>query len=104
MERITGAVAEGEDSVAGFQTLAILQDHGADLARTVARWLVVFLQRPGGQSQFSERISLPVTANAHVRNLLDSIVADPAADHRQAQLARRASLSERHLRRLFVGG
>jgi transcriptional regulator GlxA family with amidase domain len=83
--------------------LALVQeDHGADLARTVARWLVVFLQRPGGQSQFSERLSVPTTTNAHVRTLLDEIAADPAADHRQAQLARRVSLSERHLRRVFL--
>jgi len=83
--------------------LALVQeDHGADLARTVARWLVVFLQRPGGQSQFSERLSVPATTNAHVRTLLDEIAADPAADHRQAQLARRVSLSERHLRRVFL--
>ena len=32
--------------------LALVElDHGAALARDVARWLVVFLQRPGGQSQ-----------------------------------------------------
>jgi transcriptional regulator GlxA family with amidase domain len=83
--------------------LALVQDdHGAEVARTVARWLVVFLQRPGGQSQFSERLSLPVTVGAQIRAVLDEIVADPAADHRQTQLARRAALSERHLRRLFA--
>lgn len=78
------------------------EDHGPDLARRVARWLVMFLQRPGGQSQFSERLSVPVAANTPIRGLLDEIVADPAADHRQSSLARRASLSERHLRRLFA--
>jgi len=83
--------------------LALVQeDHGADVARTVARWLVVFLQRPGGQSQFSERLSVPTTTNSHVRTLLDEIAADPAGDHRQATLARRVSLSERHLRRVFL--
>jgi transcriptional regulator GlxA family with amidase domain len=83
--------------------LALVQDdHGADVARTVARWLVVFLARPGGQSQFSERLSLPTTTNSHVRVLLDEIAANPAADHRQANLARRVSLSERHLRRVFL--
>ena len=71
--------------------------HGRSLS-----WLVVFLQRPGGQSQFSERLSVPTTTNAHVRTLLDEIAADPAADHRQARLARRVSLSERHLRRVFL--
>ncbi len=78
------------------------EDHGPDLARSVARWLVMFLQRPGGQSQFSERLTVPAGADSPIRDLLDGIVADPAGDHRQSSLARRASLSERHLRRLFV--
>ena len=39
--------------------LALVErDHGPDLARTVARRLVVFMQRPGGQSQFSGPLTL----------------------------------------------
>ncbi len=99
-----GATTTSAGASAGIDlALALVQeDHGADVARRVARWLVVFLQRPGGQSQFSERLSLPTTTSSHVRTLLDEIAADPAADHRQAQLARRVSLSERHLRRVFL--
>jgi transcriptional regulator GlxA family with amidase domain len=98
-----GATITSAGASAGIDlALALVQeDHGADVARKVARWLVVFLQRPGGQSQFSERLSLPTTTNSHVRALLDQIAADPTADHRHAQLARRVSLSERHLRRVF---
>ncbi len=84
-------------------TLALVEeDHGPDLARSVARWLVMFLQRPGGQSQFSERLAVAAGAGTPIRGVLDEIVANPAGDHRQSSLARRASLSERHLRRLFV--
>src|SRR4051812_3433485 len=37
--------------------LALVEaDHGAALARDVARHLVVFMQRPGGQTQFSARL------------------------------------------------
>ncbi len=99
-----GATMTSGGASAGIDlALALVQeDHGADLARTVARWLVVFLQRPGGQSQFSERMALPRTTSRHVRTLLDEIVADPAGDHSQEQLARRVSLSGRHLRRIFV--
>lgn len=91
-------------STAGMDlTLALIEeDHGPDVARTVARWTVMFLQRPGGQSQFSERLALPGTVAAPVRQALDAIVAEPAADHRLAQLASRAAVSERHLRRLFA--
>jgi transcriptional regulator GlxA family with amidase domain len=36
--------------------LAIVEeDLGADVAQTVARWLVMFTRRPGGQSQFATR-------------------------------------------------
>lgn len=78
------------------------EDHGIDVARTVARWLVVFLQRPGGQSQFSQRLGLAVPSESPVRSLVDEIVAEPAGDHRVPALAERASLSERQLSRLFA--
>jgi transcriptional regulator GlxA family with amidase domain len=78
------------------------EDHGSELARRVARWLVLFLHRPGGQSQFSERLALALPAGSPIRALADEIVADPAADHRVPVLAARAALSERHLTRLFA--
>ncbi len=78
------------------------EDHGVEVARTVARWLVVFLQRPGGQSQFSERIGVRLGAESPIRLLLDRIVAEPSADHRVSELALQAGLSERHLGRVFL--
>jgi transcriptional regulator GlxA family with amidase domain len=78
------------------------EDHGVETARTVARWLVVFLQRPGGQSQFSQRLAAPVPGESPIRFLVDAIVAEPAGDHRVPVLAERASLSERQLSRLFA--
>ncbi len=98
-----GPVATSAGLTAGMDlALALVEeDHGPEMARTVARWTVMFLQRPGGQSQFSERLELPAGIAAPIREILDAIVAEPAGDHRLPQLARRASLSERHLRRLF---
>jgi transcriptional regulator GlxA family with amidase domain len=98
-----GPVTTSAGLTAGMDlALALIEeDHGPEMARTVARWTVMFLQRPGGQSQFSERLELPAGVAAPVREILDAIVAEPAGDHRLPQLARRASLSERHLRRLF---
>jgi transcriptional regulator GlxA family with amidase domain len=78
------------------------EDHGSEVARAVARWTVMFVQRPGGQSQFSERLELPVDLSPSIRDVLNSIVAEPSGDHRLAALARRAALSERHLRRVFA--
>lgn len=98
------SVMTSAGSTAGMDlTLALIEeDHGPDVARAVARWTVMFLQRPGGQSQFSERLALPGTIAAPIRQVLDAIVAEPAADHRLVQLAKRAAVSERHLRRLFA--
>ncbi|MFJ9037883.1 GlxA family transcriptional regulator [Streptomyces sp. NPDC102406] len=83
-------------------SLALVEaDEGAGLAREVARDLVVFLQRPGGQSQFSVAARTPAPRHATLTALLRSVVADPAADHSLPELARRAGLSTRHLTRLF---
>jgi transcriptional regulator GlxA family with amidase domain len=99
-----GDVVTSAGVTAGIDlALALVEeDHGAEVARSVARWLVVFVQRPGGQSQFSERLAYPVPDSSPLRPVLDAVVADPAADHRLAELAERASMSERHLGRLFV--
>jgi transcriptional regulator GlxA family with amidase domain len=99
-----GPVSTSAGMTAGMDlALALVEeDHGPEIARTVARWTVMFLQRPGGQSQFSERLALPAAVAAPIRETLDRIAADPAGDHRLPQLAQRVSLSERHLRRLFT--
>jgi transcriptional regulator GlxA family with amidase domain len=99
-----GQVATSAGLTAGMDlALALIEeDHGPEIARTVARWTVMFLQRPGGQSQFSERLALPAGADSPIREILDAIAAEPAGDHRLPQLAQRAALSERHLRRLFA--
>lgn len=99
-----GRISTSAGMTAGMDlALALVEeDHGPEIARTVARWTVMFLQRPGGQSQFSERLALPAGVAAPIRETLDRIAANPAGDHRLPQLAQQASLSERHLRRLFA--
>ena len=85
-------------------SLALVEDdHGPDVARSVARELVVFMQRPGGQSQFSVPNSLPVSAVPAMRDIAARINADPAADHSVTVLARRASMSPRNFSRRFHG-
>jgi transcriptional regulator GlxA family with amidase domain len=83
--------------------LALVEaDHGVEVARKVARWLVIFVHRPGGQSQFSERLAHPVPSDSALRAVLSEIVADPSGDHTVPRLAERAVLSERHFARLFL--
>ncbi|WP_435213591.1 GlxA family transcriptional regulator [Streptomyces sp. bgisy034] len=83
-------------------TLALVEDdHGADVAREVARELVVFMQRPGGQSQFSTALATPPARSDLLASLTASVLADPAADHGLAAMAASAAVSTRHLARLF---
>jgi transcriptional regulator GlxA family with amidase domain len=82
--------------------LALVEtDHGADLVREVARSLVVFLKRSGGQSQFSAAVEARPPTRSALRAVTDAIAADPAGDRSVKALARQASLSERQLTRLF---
>jgi transcriptional regulator GlxA family with amidase domain len=77
------------------------EDHGPDLVRDVARWLVVYLKRAGGQSQFSSLIEANPPPQSALRVVTEAIAAEPGADHSVRTLAARASLSTRQLTRLF---
>jgi transcriptional regulator GlxA family with amidase domain len=77
------------------------EDYGADLVRNVARSLVVYLKRAGGQSQFSVLVEADPPPDSGLRAVTDAIAADPAADHSVKSLAAQASLSTRQLTRLF---
>jgi transcriptional regulator GlxA family with amidase domain len=82
--------------------LALVEDDlGAERARQVAQELVVFLRRPGGQSQFSAQIAAPVAERAVLREVQDWIAANPAADLSVAALADRAAMSPRNFARAF---
>ena len=83
--------------------LALVQDdHGADVAQSVARHLVMFVRRPGGQSQFAAPVwSKPADTQA-VRAAQDLVISNPAADLRVGSLAAAINMSERHFTRLFA--
>ena len=75
-------------------------DHGATLAGRVARELVVFLHRPGGQSQFSEALRRQSTVGP-LRALLNQLHADPVGEHSLSSMAEVMAVTPRHLTRLF---
>jgi transcriptional regulator GlxA family with amidase domain len=82
--------------------LALVEDDfGPDVARKVARQMVVFLQRPGQQSQFSAPSRDHLAADNPLRVLLDRIAADPAGDYSLMKMAGIANVSVRNLARLF---
>ena len=101
---VDGPVHTSAGVTAGIDlALAMVEaDHGPDLAREVARYLVVFMQRPGGQSQFSVRLRHAPVSGSSLRPLLDEIAANPAGDYRLTTLSERAGYAERHLTRMFV--
>lgn len=76
-------------------SLALVEeDVGHRIAMAVARDLVVFLKRPGGQAQFSQALALQSTDAAFAR-LHEWMTANLAADLSIASLAARAAMSER---------
>lgn len=84
-------------------TLAFIEeDHGPELARQVARDLVVYLQRPGNQAQMSLFTAAPPPRDTLVRTLVEYITAHPDHDLGAAALAERAGVTTRHLTRLFT--
>jgi transcriptional regulator GlxA family with amidase domain len=77
------------------------EDHGPELALEVARWLVVYAQRPGGQSQFSVQLAHRAASSDPIRELQSWIGSHLAEDLSVAALAGRVHLSERQLARRF---
>ncbi|WP_188191318.1 GlxA family transcriptional regulator [Nonomuraea sp. SYSU D8015] len=78
------------------------EDSGPELARTVARNMVTYLQRPGNQAQMSMFVSAPPPANGLVKRTVDYIGGHLAEDLSTLALAEAAGVSERHLTRLFL--
>jgi len=77
------------------------EDLGRDVALLIARHMVVFVRRAGGQSQFSAQLSAQAAERDVLRDLMTWIVEHPSADLQVPALARRAHLSVRHFSRLF---
>jgi transcriptional regulator GlxA family with amidase domain len=83
--------------------LALVEDDlGREVAHTVAQELVLFLRRPGSQSQFSVPLWSPQPRTGPIRAALSAIHSDPGAPHGVADLATHAGLSTRHLQRRFT--
>ena len=83
--------------------LALVQeDLGAQIAQLVSRWLVMFLHRPGGQTQFAAPVWVPRAERSAVRAVQAVVESAPAGDHRVPALAAAASMSVRHFTRVFT--
>jgi transcriptional regulator GlxA family with amidase domain len=77
-------------------------DYGTDVAQTVARWLVLYLRRPGGQTQFAAPVWMPRAKREPIREVQETIESEPGGMHSIPELARRAAMSPRHFTRVFT--
>jgi transcriptional regulator GlxA family with amidase domain len=98
-----GNVATSAGVTAGMDlALAFVEDdYGAEVALRVARQLVLFVRRPGGQSQFSAQLSAQHAQRPGLRDLQQWVADHPADDCSVAALAARAAMSPRHFARAF---
>ncbi|MDT0332092.1 GlxA family transcriptional regulator, partial [Nocardiopsis lambiniae] len=78
------------------------EDLGRRVALGVARSLVVFLRRPGGQAQFSAPLSAQWAQRPAVREVQHWMVEHPAGDLSVEGLAGRVGLSPRQFSRVFA--
>jgi transcriptional regulator GlxA family with amidase domain len=78
------------------------EDYGTELAQTVARYLVLHLRRPGGQTQFAAPVWVARAKRAPIRAVQDAIESEPGGAHSVCELARRAAMSPRHFTRVFT--
>jgi transcriptional regulator GlxA family with amidase domain len=79
----------------------IEEDHGPELTRDVARALVVYMQRSGGQSQFSAPLQGPPPHTPALRKITDLVTANPHGNYSLGEVAKLLNVSTRHLTRLF---
>lgn len=80
----------------------VRRHHGADMAADAARNMVVYLQRAGGQQQFSTHLAARRSTNTSITDLMALISDHPEADLSVAALAARLNMSERSFQRLFT--
>ncbi|GAB3851042.1 GlxA family transcriptional regulator [Dactylosporangium cerinum] len=84
-------------------SLAVVEeDHGRDVALEIARHLVMFVRRPGGQRQFSAQLEAQVASRDPLREVQRHIAEHPSGDLSVDALARLANLSPRQFSRAFA--
>lgn len=98
-----GSVWTSAGVTAGIDlALALVEDdHGREAALEVARWLVVFAKRPGGQAQFSAPLAAQLAERPPIRAAQELARGQPEADLTVEALAGHAQMSVRGFARAF---
>jgi transcriptional regulator GlxA family with amidase domain len=77
------------------------EDLGREVALAVARRLVIFVKRPGGQTQYSVHLAAQAAQSGPVQRAQDLVRRQPAANLSMTRLAHEVGTSQRNLARLF---
>lgn len=93
--------AAGITSALDLSLALVEEDHGPDLARSVSRMLVTYLQRPGNQAQMTVFTAPAPLDHDPVRRVVEHVHGCLAADLGGPALAAVAGVTVRHLTRLF---
>ncbi|MEZ5702786.1 MAG: helix-turn-helix domain-containing protein [Burkholderiaceae bacterium] len=80
----------------------LAKDQGQALAMDVAKRLVVYAQRAGGQSQFSPHLAPLLEPDSPIEHVRQHVLANLTASLEVADLARVAKMSPRHFSRVFA--
>jgi transcriptional regulator GlxA family with amidase domain len=98
-----GSVWTSAGVTAGMDlALALVEeDSDREAALTIARHLVLFLRRPGNQSQFSATLVSQQPEREPLREVQREVVEHAAGDHSVEAMAARAHMSARHFARAF---
>lgn len=99
-----GGIYTSAGATAGLDLVLALveEDLGRRVALAVARWMVIFLKRPGGQAQFSVQLSTQMADREPLRDMQAWVLDHPGADLAVETLARRVNMSPRNFFRVFV--
>ena len=96
------STAAGVTSGIDLALALVEEDHGRDIALIVARYMVVFLKRPGGQSQFSAHLTAQIADKGPIQSIAEHILSDLQSDLSVEALATRANMSARNFSRVFL--
>jgi transcriptional regulator GlxA family with amidase domain len=77
------------------------EDHGRSVSLRIAKELILFLKRPGGQSQFSVHLETQIAETGPIRDIHEWILHNLAEDLSVEALAARLGMSGRNFARLF---
>jgi len=96
------STAAGVTSGIDLALALVEEDHGRDIALIVARYMVVFLKRPGGQSQFSAHLTAQVADKGPIQSIAEYVLTHLRLDLSVEILAGRANMSIRNFSRVFL--